>query len=55
MVTKKAAAKRAIASRAGAKRGPKSDVLKIHGEWEDAVKKSLSKKKPLGGWPKDKP
>lgn len=35
-----------------AKRGPKPDTLKIEGNWQDAVKKSLEKKKPVGGWPK---
>lgn len=34
-------------------RGPKPEVLKIESEWEDAVKKSLSKKKPTAGWPKE--
>lgn len=37
-----------------AKPGPKADTLKIEGKWQDAVKKSLSKKKPPEGWPKDK-
>ena len=32
--------------------GPKPVVLKIMGKWQDAVKKSLTKKKPAGGWPK---
>ena len=32
--------------------GPKPDVLKLDGNWQDAVKKSLSKKKPSSGWPK---
>jgi hypothetical protein len=32
--------------------GPKPDLLKIDGKWQDAVKKSLGKKKPKGGWPK---
>ena len=32
--------------------GPKPSVLKIDGNWQDAVKKSLAKKKPPGGWPK---
>lgn len=36
------------------KRGPKPDLLKIEGDWKDAVKKSLAKKKPATGWPKDK-
>jgi hypothetical protein len=35
------------------KRGPKPDLLKIDGDWKDAVKKSLTKKKPAGGWPKN--
>ncbi len=35
-----------------AKTGPKPDMLKIEGKWQDAVKKSLSKKKPTEGWPK---
>jgi hypothetical protein len=34
------------------KRGPKPDLLKIDGDWKDAVKKSLAKKKPAMGWPK---
>jgi hypothetical protein len=33
--------------------GPKPDTLKIEGKWQDAVKKSLIKKKLLEGWPKD--
>jgi hypothetical protein len=37
-----------------AKRGPKPDLLKVEGDWKDAVKKSLAKKKPLTGWPKEK-
>jgi len=32
--------------------GPKPDVLKIKGRWQDAVKQSLKKKKPPQGWPK---
>jgi hypothetical protein len=32
--------------------GPKPDLLKIDCEWEEAVKKSLEKKKPAEGWPK---
>jgi hypothetical protein len=32
--------------------GPKPEVLKIDSNWEDAVKKSLKKKKPAQGWPK---
>lgn len=37
---------------AKAKTGPKPDTLRIEGKWQDAVKKSLSKKKPAEGWPK---
>ena len=36
----------------GATPGPKPDVLKINGDWQDALKRSLTKKKPAGGWPK---
>ena len=32
--------------------GPKPDVLKLKGKWQDAVKQSLNKKKPPEGWPK---
>jgi len=35
-----------------AKTGPKPETLKINGKWQDAVKKSLSKKKSPEGWPK---
>jgi hypothetical protein len=40
------------ASRARAKSGPKPAMLKIKGNWQAAMKKSLKKKKPLEGWPK---
>jgi hypothetical protein len=32
--------------------GPKPDVLKLKGPWQQAVRKSLQKKKPPAGWPK---
>jgi len=32
--------------------GPKPERLKLQGNWRDAVKKSLGKKKPASGWPK---
>jgi hypothetical protein len=51
MATKKVT-KRTPASRAGVKRGPKPDVLKIRGRWQDAMKQSLKKQKPPEGWPK---
>lgn len=38
-------------SKAKQKRGPKPDHLKVEGNWEDAVKKALEKKRPEGGWP----
>lgn len=34
------------------KPGPKPETIKINGDWQAAVKKSLAKKKPAGGWPK---
>jgi hypothetical protein len=37
---------------AKSKPGPKPDVLKIEGNWIDAVDKALAKKRPAGGWPK---
>jgi hypothetical protein len=33
--------------------GPKPEVLVIEGDWKDAMKKLISKKRPVGGWPKD--
>jgi hypothetical protein len=35
------------------KPGPKAAVVKINGNWQDAVKESLTKKKPTSGWPKE--
>ena len=32
--------------------GPAPEVLKIEGDWKDAMKKLISKKRPVGGWPK---
>lgn len=32
--------------------GPKPETLKLDGDWRQAVKKSLTKKKPPEGWPK---
>jgi hypothetical protein len=34
------------------KRGPEAQTLKIEGNWEDAVRVALSRKRPPGGWPK---
>jgi hypothetical protein len=34
------------------KRGPKPDTLKLEGNWRNAVKKSLTKEKPVDGWPR---
>jgi len=36
------------------KPGPLPEVLKIEGDWKDAVKKALRVKKPVDGWPKPK-
>jgi hypothetical protein len=49
---KKKSRKPGVAVRKGAKRGPKEDRLKIEGGWKDAMRRSLDKKKPEGGWPK---
>lgn len=35
------------------KRGQKPETLKMEGDWQEAVKKGLTKKKPKEGWPKD--
>jgi hypothetical protein len=32
--------------------GPAPEVLKIEGDWKEAMKKLISKKRPEGGWPK---
>jgi hypothetical protein len=32
--------------------GPKPEIIKIEGDWQDAVKKSLEVKRPANGWPK---
>jgi hypothetical protein len=32
--------------------GPEPEVLKIEGDWKDAMRKLISKKRPVGGWPK---
>lgn len=34
------------------KRGPEPERLKINMDWKEAIKMSLQKKKPAGGWPK---
>jgi hypothetical protein len=34
------------------KPGPKPVYLKIEGDWQEAVKKAIQKKKPANGWPK---
>ena len=33
--------------------GPEPEVLKIEGNWKDAMRKLISKKRPTEGWPKD--
>jgi len=32
--------------------GPKPEVLKIEGNWKDAMRKLISRKRPADGWPK---
>lgn len=32
--------------------GPNPEVLKIGGDWQDAIMKSLEVKKPVNRWPK---
>jgi hypothetical protein len=32
--------------------GPKGEVLKLEGNWKDAIKESLKKKRPPESWPK---
>jgi len=32
--------------------GPSPEVLQIEGNWKDAMRKLISKKRPVGGWPK---
>jgi len=34
------------------KRGPKEERLRIEGNWKEALKKALKKKRPKEGWPK---
>lgn len=34
------------------KTGPKPEILKLEGNWENAVKKAMEKKRPKDGWPK---
>ena len=31
---------------------PEPELLKVEGDWRYAIKKSLQKKTPEGGWPK---
>jgi hypothetical protein len=35
----------------GGKPGPEPDRVKIEGDWEEAVKRALGKKRPPEGWP----
>jgi hypothetical protein len=43
-----------MASNSKKKPGPEPDHLKIESDWEEAVKKALTKEKPKEGWPDDK-
>ncbi len=42
------------AKKTAVKRGPKPNLLKLQGDWKEAVKKTLAKKKPAEGWPREK-
>jgi hypothetical protein len=44
--------KKTKSKKKAASRGPKPETLRLEGNWKDAVKKSLAKKKPAEGWPK---
>jgi hypothetical protein len=44
--------KKLIPSKPKAKSGPRPELLKLHGNWQAAIKKSLKKRKPPEGWPK---
>jgi hypothetical protein len=33
------------------KPGPQEELLKIEGDWTDATRKALAKKRPTKGWP----
>jgi hypothetical protein len=35
-----------------AKPGPAAQTLKLEGDWQENIKKAMTKKKPTGGWPK---
>lgn len=37
------------------KRGPKPELLKLDGPWEDVAKRMITAKPPPGGWPQRKP
>jgi hypothetical protein len=41
-------------TRRSAKKPPaqRPEVFKIEGDWKDAMRKLISKKRPEGGWPK---
>lgn len=51
-MTKKDATENEMAKKKPMVRGPKPETLKLEGDWKDAMKKSLKKKKPASGWPK---
>ena len=41
------------AAKSGKKRGPKTEFLKLNGNWKEAIKQRLQKERPKEGWPKD--
>jgi hypothetical protein len=40
------------ALKAKGKRGPKRDLLKLEGNWKNAILRSFQEQKPKEGWPK---
>ncbi len=44
--------KKPTAKPAKSKPGPAAQTLKLEGDWQENIKKAMTKKKPAGGWPK---
>jgi hypothetical protein len=47
------AAKKSKAKKPRKRPASEPEVLKIEGNWKDAMRKLISKKRPVGGWPKE--
>jgi hypothetical protein len=48
----KKVAKTPKSAKSKAKTGPKPEVLKLEGDWQDNIRKSFQTVKPAKGWPK---